>query len=182
MKRRFLLALLISLTIASCGDRQASSPPTIPSSTPMSTLSSLPSISPAASESGDKSQAIAAIKKLNASVEVGTNLVNYAPLVAEAKVAVDAVNDQSLKDAYQAHAIALDYWRCDIQDGVELDRFLAQDKCRDDVLKNQVFPAYPDIKAQVEEAYVAKKKPQYLSGALDNKAFLQALWQKGLLP
>ena len=166
MKKLFAAAAAIALVGCGSSDR-----------------SPIPPIGGSTQSGGDKQAAIAAIQKLNANTETGLSLTTYPPLVAEAKTAIEPLQGDSqgvtaAKDALKAHEIALKYWQCDVAEANGGDQYEAQDQCRDDVLKAQVFPAYPDLQQQINQAYEAKNKPKYLSNSLDNKAILQVLWQK----
>ncbi|MGQ4648493.1 hypothetical protein [Lyngbya aestuarii] len=114
--------------------------------------------------------------KIKIESEDGINRKEYSEDLADTLLIVDSAYGnpkalEAVKSSAQGHKLALQFWQCDQVTGYE-----ATYQCRDKVLQ-EIFVKYPDIKAQALEI-VADENLSFISEGLDEKAVLQAVWQK----
>jgi|GEM_PF-6206906 len=74
----------------------------------------------------EEKDAIAAINELYSKINVGMNIMQYSQVLQETKAVVDKSGDSKLEDIMQGHIMALDWWRCNLDDH--------PDYCRDQEL------------------------------------------------
>lgn len=118
--------------------------------------------------------ALNALQKLNSRLEVGINLIDYSREIAETKFAVEQVGDSKaaelMQGAVKGHLLALQYWRCDLEnEGYDDDA-----RCRDALLP-EIFAKYPVIQEKAQPV-IDKSDSTYHSSALDNKVILKLIW------
>lgn len=194
---KFALSAITVLTlvgVSSCGSTKAYAPPPASDAAPVSSPVSSPVTSTApAPKPADQTQVIAALQALGSATDVGVNLINYTQLVATAKTQVDLYLTQDNKTAFSlqiadlisTHQVALDWWRCDLEQESGSDsKWDTQARCRDAVLP-QVAALTPELKEQID-AEVVKKTAElkqrgatlsFRSNALDKDAVLQVIWR-----
>jgi len=137
-----------------------------------SVLNHLPFVQSQPSES--ERVALNALQKLNSRFEVGINLTDYSKEIAEAKFSVEQVGDSKgaelMQGAVKGHLLALQYWRCDLEN----DSYDDDARCRDALLP-EIFAKYPVIQEKAQPV-IDKSDSQYHSSALDNKVILKLIW------
>lgn len=139
-----------------------------------------------APDTAKRDAAIASVQQVNASIDIGTNIINYRDRLTTAKAAVDSYllepgatdseAGQQLQAVMTGYELALNYWECDLAPASDGNsQYISSVICRDGVLPI-ITSQYPDIGAKVEQARQGKDFP-YLSSGLDNTAIVQLLWQ-----
>jgi hypothetical protein len=74
----------------------------------------------------EERDAISAINGLYSKINVGMNIMQYSQVLQDTKPVVDKSGDPELEDIIQGHIVALDWWRCNLDDH--------PDYCRDQQL------------------------------------------------
>jgi hypothetical protein len=115
---------------------------------------------------------IESAKEVRAS-SVKKGKISFAP-VSQTKFAVEQVGDSKaaelMQGAVTGHLLALQYWRCDLEnEGYDDDA-----RCRDALLP-EIFAKYPVIQEKAQPV-IDKSDSTYHSFSLDNKVILKLIW------